>query len=343
MSVRDDLTAALNGETPQRTPLSIYHFFMRPEDAADWEPILEMGLGVNRGIYPLERIEHGVETQRETVEKNGHRYDILRKVTPVGTVQRVAMDGWHHEDWIKEPADYRVFRWIAEQTELRPAYERFAAAEAEVGERGLVNLQGSRTPAMVINVDIAGTERFCLDVAMEVPELFDLYHAMRRLFVEETRLIAACPGGRFVKWLENLTISMLGPDRYRDLLLSVYRECAPLLSEAGKRVMVHYDGALRVIADQIAAAPFHIIESLTEPPEGDMTYDECRAAWPEKAFWANLNVDLYALPPERLREEVAARRERAGKRGLAFEISEDLPANWRQSVPVVLETLAELE
>jgi len=43
-----------------------------------------------------------------------------------------------------------------------------------------------------------------------------------------------------------------------------------------------------------------------------------------------------------LREAVAAKRERAGKKVLAFEISEDVPENWRESVPVVLQTLQEL-
>jgi hypothetical protein len=106
--------------------------------------------------------------------------------------------------------------------------------------------------------------------------------------------------------------------------------------------MVHYDGALRAIKDQIGAAPFHVIESLTEPPEEDMTYDECRAAWPGKVFWGNINVGLYSLPRDEFQAEVGAKRERAGKQAFAFEISEDLPAKWQESIPVVLQALQEL-
>jgi len=65
-----------------------------------------------------------------------------------------------------------------------------------------------------------------------------------------------------------------------------------------------------------------------------MTYDECRQAWPDKVFWANINLGQYALPEERLREAVISRRERAGKQGLAFEISEDVPENWHESIPL---------
>jgi hypothetical protein len=194
---------------------------------------------------------------------------------------------------------------------------------------------------MSINVDWAGTQQFCLDVALELDELMALYEAEKKLFLEETRLIAEGPG-RFVKWFENLTIGMLGPQRYRDLLVSVYDEAVPILDQAGKRVMVHYDGALSVIADDIAEAPFHMVESLTEPPEGDMHYDECRAAWPDKVLWANVNVELYHLPETELRETLVAKRERAGKRAFAFEISEDWPDNWETCVPVMVDALREL-
>jgi len=155
--------------------------------------------------------------------------------------------------------------------------------EEQAGDTGITVVFGGRTPAMSILVDYAGMERFALDVASEVEELFALYEAEKKLFLEWNRLIAAGPG-RFVKWNENLTIDMIGPKRYANLLMPVYNEAVPVLEAAGKRVMVHYDGTLKAVAGQIADAPFHIIQSLTEPPEGDMMLDECRAAWPDKPF-----------------------------------------------------------
>jgi hypothetical protein len=37
-----------------------------------------------------------------------------------------------------------------------------------------------------------------------------------------------------------------------------------LKSPEDYRIMVHYDGTLSVIADEIAGTPFHVIESLTK-------------------------------------------------------------------------------
>jgi len=352
MTIRENLITALDGGTPDVTPLSIYDWNMGAITAADlaarmhseeWRRLLDLGLGVTSHCEIVEAIEHGVETVVEERREGEVLFASIRKCTPVGEIRKVTRNGWHHEDWIKEPQDYRVVQWIVENTELRLRYERFAEHDSVIGAHGVVVVTGSgnwlhRTPLMKINIDWAGTEQFCMDVAMEVPELFELYAAFKKQFLAEQRLIGSGPG-RYVKWLENLTIGMLGPDRYRDYLMPVYNEGVPILAAAGKRVMVHYDGALRVIADQIAGAPFHIVESLTEPPEGDMAYDECRRLWPDKVLWANLNLELYDLPAAALETAVCDRLKRAGRRGLAFEISEDLPKNWKTAIPVILKAL----
>jgi hypothetical protein len=354
VTARGELTTILEGGTPLRTPLSIYDWNMGAITADDlaarmredaWRRLLDQGLGVTCHCELIEAVEHGVETTIEDRQEDGDALHIIRKVTPEGEIRKITRNGWHHEDWIKTPHDYRVIQWIVEHTELRPRYDRFARCEEVVGDHGVTILTGSgnwlhRTPLMKINIDWAGTEQFCLDLAMEVPELFALYEALRRQFLAEQRLLAAGPG-RYVKWLENLTIGMIGPRRYRDLLMPVYCEAAPILEAGGKRVMVHYDGQLRVIADQIAVAPFHIVESLTEPPEGDMTYDDCRACWPDKVLWGNINAEVYQQPPDRLGSAVLDKLARAGRRGFGFEISEVLPRNWNESIPVILQVLKE--
>jgi len=341
MTTRELLTTTLNGETPEITTFSLYSGMMDDPTSDRWRRLRDQGLGIIQHCNVVRHIEHDVKNTSEEKREGSNHYSIHKKETPVGTIQQVHLNGWHYESFIKIPKDYKVMQWIVENTELASCYEEYEKAEAIVGDYGVTILSASRTPAMTINVDWAGTEQFCLDVAMEVPELFELYEARKELIREEYRLIAEGPG-RFVKIWENLTVSMLGPKRYVDLLVSFYNLCTPAFEKGGKRVMVHYDGGLSVIADQIAEAPFHMIESLTEPPEGDMTYDQCREAWPDKVFWGNINVGLYFRPEEELRSEVIAKRNRVGKKAFALEISEDLPNNWEKSIPVVLEILKEL-
>jgi hypothetical protein len=351
MTVRTDLITALDGGTPERTPFSIYEwYFTFPNyDFDDWRSLFEQGLGLSLECATFATVEHGVENTVEYEVEGDRRYTIRRKKTDVGTLQCVTLNSvsaprmieWNREYWIKEPQDYRIMQWIVEHTEVVPRYETFEETEERAGDFGVTIVGMGRTPAMSIQVDWAGEQRFALDVALGVEELSALYEAQKKQVLEIVRVVAAGPG-HFVKWNENVTVRMLGPKRYTDLLVPVYEEAVPLLEATGKRLLVHYDGELKAITDQIARAPIHIIESLTEPPEGDMMLDACRAAWPDKSFWSNINVGLYSLPPDELCEAVVAKRERAGKRGLAFEISEDVPENWRETVPLVLQTLREL-
>jgi hypothetical protein len=339
MTTRERLFTALTGGTPDRTPFTFIDRWMGTDmDAPAWRRLMDQGLGVVCDVKCVRAIEHGVRDTHETLIRDGVTCACHTRHTPVGSIHEMHTNGWKTDYFVKEPRDYKVLQWIVEHTELVADYDPQRQADARAGSFGVAPVVGSRSPMLGINVEWTGAEQFALDLAQETPELFELFHARRRLFLEETRLIARGPGD-FVKWIENLMASLMGPRRYRDWVVSVYRDAVPILEAAGKRVFVHYDGVLSVLRDEIADAPFHGIESLTEPPEGDMMYDECRAAWPDKVFWANLNLGCYSLPPDQLRAEVRAKLARAGRRGVVLGMSEDLPGNWQQTIPVILDEL----
>ncbi len=357
MNKQHDLIEVLEGRTPVRTPFTILDWNMeRATTSAElterinddrWRRLLDMGLTVRHHCPVVRAVEHDVEYKVQEKKEGNDFWRIETKDTPQGSLQTTFRNGWRQENWVKTPADYRIQQWVIENTELIADYEAMEKARRAVGEHGIVAVTGHgrwlhRTPLMILNIDYLGTEQFCIDMALDTPEFYDLYQAQKKLFMEEQRLIAAGPG-RYVIWYENITVNMLGPQRFAELMTPVYHEATTVHEAADKRVAVHYDGALNLIADQIAAAPFHIIDSLTEPPEGDMTYDLCRSAWPQMTLLANINVDLYLQSSEVLRQAVIDKRNRADKKAFAFEISEDTPANWQEVIPVVLDVLSELD
>ena len=175
----------------------------------------------------------------------------------------------------------------------------------------------------------------------EEDEVMTLYEAFLEEFRKIVEIVAEGPGGRFVNCPENFTAETLGPARYERFLLPVYKTHFPVLHQAGKIVGTHYDGKLSSTKYFIAEAPIDVIESLTEPPEGDMTLAECRAAWPEKLFWNNINLGRFDLPPDQLKADIRRRIEDAAPDGrrLAFEISEDLPVNWQGGIPAIMDEL----
>ena len=194
-----------------------------------------------------------------------------------------------------------------------------------------------RTPLLQVQIDFAGPERLALDLADEVPELTDLLELLTELTLAKLREAVKTPA-RHIKLWENLAIETIGVRHYRARIVPMYRRMFDILSAAGKRLLVHYDGKLRVIADDIAGLDFDI-DSLTPAPEGDMSAAEARRAWPDKFLWLHPPLGWFHEPARVLVERVRQMVRDAGPRRYCLMISEDVPPNWRQQVPAVLEAL----
>lgn len=344
MTIHERLAAFWAGERPDRIPYTIYQWEWK--DVADdpaWGPMFDAGLGVTyhvpcwHEVYPA-----GVERIHEQEQRDGYELFRIRFRTPLGEIFSERLEGSLTKPLLETADDYRILQWIVEHTDTLPCYDDFRATAERIQPYGVPLSFLGRTPLQTILVDFVGLEQFAFQLYDFADEMDALYAAMRRQFRRRVEIAAAGPG-TFVAFFENFSAETLGPQRYADYLLPVYEECIPLLHEAGKIAGVHYDGKTVSCASLIAHSPIDLLESLTPPPEGDQTLAEARANWPEKLFWSNINVGQYALPSAELREHIHSLIAQAAVDGarLAFEVSEHLPANWRESMPVVLEALHE--
>ena len=373
-TARENLIAALEGEIPEVIPFSFLGDFLTTDPA--WDRLMDQGLcpvlwtASTRQVMPAD-----IERVLEPVRWKGYAGERLSLRTPVGTISQVSIygekpeylidtpsqplwawsssmwpwnlmrdEGWVQEYFLKTPADYRVMEYVIRHTIIEPAPEIFLKAELNVGDRGVSIILASRSPMQSILVDFAGLERFTYHLADGFPELFALADALMDQLLHTCELIAMGPG-RYVELLENLTAESWGPKRFAQYHLPVYQRVFSILHAGGKKILAHFDGKLACLSSLISKTDLDGIESLTQPPEGDMSYAEARAAWPGKFFWGNIPVSLYNLPPDELKRMVGEMAQQAAPDGrlLAFEISEDLPYNWRESIPVVLDTLADLK
>jgi hypothetical protein len=345
MTIHERLEAFWAGEKPDMIPYTIYQNEWRhTQNDPDWIPLFKKGLGVtwNPATYTTE-YQGGVEIDDKTVEKDGVQIRRQTWKTPVGEIFQTWENGWHKRYLLHTENDYRVMTYIVKHIKLKPAYEAWLAKQQEIMPYGVALSHISRTPFQSILVDFAGPEEFSYHLYDYEDAFRELYDALLDQFRHCTQLVAGGPG-RYVACLENFTAETVGPQRYEEFFMPVYQECAKVLHQAGKVLGCHYDGRTASCKELIAQAPFDLLESLTEPNEGDQTLAECRAVWPKKLFWSNIRVGDYQMPAAQLAEKVASLVQAAapdGKR-LAFEVSEIWPANWKQSVPVVLDTLAQL-
>ena len=134
----------------------------------------------------------------------------------------------------------------------------------------------------------------------------------------------------------------MGPDNYRKYLMPVYKKIFNLVQGHDKKIVVHYDGKLSLIAEDLKAIAFDGLDSLTPPPEGDMTIKQARDAWPDKFFWINPCLGWYHLPQEALVKNIIETARQAGPTRYCMMISEEVPHNWGKNIPTVLRTLGDL-
>jgi hypothetical protein len=344
MSIRERLEAFWSGEQPDRIPFTTYENKL-PLDWSDpvVRQMLKDGLGVLRFVPTYAAAyDSGIDLIHQT-GREGNR-DVRRQIwrTPVGEVSAMWADDWQQKYFLETAQDYRVMTYVAQHTHYRADYAAFRTQEVILPDYMLPVTRIGRTPLQTILVDYAGLENFSMHLVEYPDELQELYEALRVNFRKVVEIAAEGPG-RYLNVIENFTADTLGPRRYKQFLLPVYEETFGILHQAGKIVGCHYDGQVGAVKQLVAGSPIDLIESLTPPPEGDLTLAEARAVWPDKLFWSNINLGCYELPPEELKQEIW-RRVQAGApdgRRLAFEVSEDRPARWRESMPVILAALNE--
>lgn len=343
MNIHEQLETFWSGERPKQIPYTIYHNEWRHiQNDSAWEDMFESGLGITYHMATFSSHTKNVEVINDSYEENGisMRRQTLR--TPVGEIYQTWKKGWHQKYQLEKREDYAVMKHIVSNTEFKPNYNAFLRREKEILPYGVLLASIGRTPLQTILVDFAGVENLSIHLYDFEEEVRELYDVLLDNFRRKVEITAEGPG-RFVSNLENFTADTLGPERYEKFLLPVYQQCFPVLQSAGKIVGSHYDGRTASCKELIAKAPIDLIESLTEPNEGDLPLDEARSVWPDKLFWCNIKVGDYQLPPEQLRKKVLQLVEQVSYKGrcLAFEVSEQYPSNWKESMPVVLDALKE--
>lgn len=341
-SIRARLESALAGEPVQWPVYAAYDWFIENRPL-DWQAMFRLGLG-QLAHAELVRVERPhVEIVQSTRVSDGVTHRQVSWVTDRGALRESFVGEWQEEYLVKCPEDYRVLRRAFEDVCYTADATAFLASEAKLADRGLtLGTLGwtplRRTPLLQVQIDFAGPERFALDLADRVPPLMDLLDFLAYLTLEKIREAAKTPA-RYLKLWENLSIDTLGLRAFREHVVPLYRRIVDILEPAGKRLLVHYDGKLRVIAGEIASVPLDI-DSFTPPPEGDMTVAEARTAWPDKFLWLHPPLGWYRLPREQLVERIRQMTSDAGPRRYCLMISEDVPPDWQVTIPAVLEALA---
>lgn len=329
MDNRERILAAMAWQEPDQVPLTIYDW-MIPR-GTDERELRRLGLGIVVRL-PAHRVEHR-QMRFGSLEYWEHGRHMLRRTihTPVGDVSQVCQldaaygSTWILEHYIKRPEDYRVMEFVYQDGVYHDNYAAIRTAQASLGGDGLVMVRVAKGPIQEILYQMTGMERFAIDYHEHRDALDSLYHCMVRRYDELYDLAAEAPV-EILQSADNITSDVVGRERFRQYCVPCYERHMRRLAGTGKRLAVHMDGRLRSLMQDIAAAPFDIVEALTPSPMGDVSVGEARRAWPNKALWLNFTSAMHLQPNEVIEAHTRQLIEEAGdKRGFAIGITEDVP------------------
>lgn len=336
---RENLIAALEGGKPERIPFTTYADFGFTEPGLS--ELERLGFCQSQYTGVVKEKTGNVERLLSQTVCKGQPAETITLRTPVGQISQTSLNGWVQDYFLKTAQDYCVMEYIVRHTSLESDYSRFQECEQRAGDNGITLIWGRRTPIQTILVDYAGVENLAFHMADFPTEVEGLLDALLEQLIETYRIIAAGPG-RYVHLLENMTAEIWGPGRFARYHLPAYEKALPFLQAGGKKVYAHYDGKLKSVAHLVAQTTIDGIESFTVAPEGDMCYEEARAQWPQKFIWSNISPGIYRLADRELRAWVRDAVARCSPDGRLFALAvlEDIPENWREKIPVILEELA---
>ncbi len=344
ISIRNRLKYALDGYPVAKPVYVVYDWFV-VNRKIDWQSLFDLGLGrINHAS--LIEIEHPHLKIEESVSDEGkHKRTDVRWITDLGELHECSVDGWKREHLIKTASDYKIMQRALADVRFIPTDRYFDESEQALGESGMTlgqlgqfnDLGYLRTPFQVVQIDFVGLEKFSLDIAMEIPELMELLEMMEKQMLEAFKCITKTKAIHIKLW-ENLSIETMGPDLFRKYQVPLYNKITKILDDAGKKLHVHYDGKLQLIADDIKKLRFEGIDSLTPSPEGDVTIAEAREQWPEKFLWMHPSLSWDILPDNEVIDHTLQMVRDADTR-FCLQISEDVPPNWQRTIPLILKTL----
>lgn len=339
------MMAVLNDEEPDKIPVCTYTF-LRTGSQGGWiRRLVKRGMGVITFVPPhkpaflhpywinphLEDVKYiQIHYTERRVRKIRHTFE-----TPVGSITGVTMVNplpvqlmfeAQEEYFVKEPSDWRVVNYIFEGVlnNLAPNYEEFERTEDEVGHTGMCYGFIGKTTWQRAWIELASPERAVIDFHEQSEEVQEYIEIQKQLHTRIAEIAAESPA-KFIDIAENIT-DMISPKYYREYCIPIYEVYSRLFEGTGKILGTHMDGRLGGLKREVASAPFKVVESFTVPPAGDLSLTEAKSLWPDKTLLVNTPPHLAWAEPEEVRKGYAALAEEWGSRkGLLFELSEDLP------------------
>ena len=353
-TARERMMKVYRKQASDRPPVAIYARYL-PRGSSELF-VRNLGLGII-DYYPIVSMlappwhthsgylseVKGAQLEIAFTWENGQAVETRTYRTPLGDLtQRTRKDPAYASDWIDKfyisrLEDYKIMQYLVENTVFRFNHKEFQARQQDLADDGVLLARIDRSPFQKALIELAGPERFLVDLQTEPEPVRRLLGALDRRMDEV--FASVCESEAEVIWQpDNISCDMTPPAWFREFCLPYYTKHANRLHERDKVFLVHMDGRLRAIKEMIAECPIDGIESFSLPEiGGDLTLAEARAAWPGKLVLPNFPSPLATQNPQTITGFLEELLENSGSRTpWMLQVSEDIPPGaWQNLLPLI--------
>ena len=339
MNSRQRLIATLNGQKPDRVPISTYELVGYNSKAWEnndssytklmdiirhktdcvcmWEPTPkdfpsngtddDLALAANAFLESSYPVDMDVETRREGKAVITHKTlhtpkgDLTQTTKVFDTVHTT----WQVEHWCKSFADVDKALSVPFEPIDYDASD-YARIKQEVGEHGII--MATIADPLWLAADLMEFSKYTIWAYKETDHFARTVEIMHERTMENLkRQLEVCVVDLYrIAGPEYATPPFLPPHFFQQFVVPFVSEIVELIHNKGSKVRLHSHGKTAQVLDMIQDTGVDAIDPCEAPPDGDITLAEVKKrVGKEMCVFGNIQLKLLeAGTPERVKEEV---------------------------------------
>jgi corrinoid protein of di/trimethylamine methyltransferase len=272
------------------------------------------------GLYSLKENGYWIEFS-SNVDIRVHQEGDTKRVeyhTPIGMVSVMeiiteemksagASITWLEERAIKRVEDYRILKYIFENIEIKPDYERYSKWQNEVGDDGVAIQMGAFAPSPLQHIqrDLLEATEFFYHYNDYQKEMQDLAEGIEHVYEQLLKTVAKS-SAEIVLWGANYDDMITYPTYFEKEITPWLQKASRTLAENGKLLLSHTDGENRGLMDLIHQSGLHIAEAVCPYPMMRVKIEDYYRQWGDK-------ITIFGgIPQSLLSEETASEEDFQG-------------------------------
>ena len=208
---------------------------------------------------------------------------------------------WLEERAIKTVDDYRILKYIFENIEIKPDYERYRQWQQDIGDDGVAIQMGAFAPSPIQHIqrDLLEATEFFYHYNDYQKEMQDLAAGIEHVYEQLLQTVVKS-SAEIVLWGANYDDMITYPTYFEKEITPWLQKASRTLAENGKLMISHTDGENRGLMDLIHDSGIHIAEAVCPYPMMRVKIEDYYRQWSDK-------ITIFGgIPQSLLTEETAS-------------------------------------